>query len=140
LNSPWNEDNLLREKMERFKPLNNKFAKKKKKEKCSEDEIQDNEPEYKGLRNSTLSDDSGRDATIETSGSVDFEGTKKSKQSQQPDRNIQGLATKASSDSVSEDNSIDFGVKSIPFYVEVQEEVERRLNEAEEVFKDLRKN
>ena len=60
--------------MERFKPLNNKFGKKKKKEKSSEDEIQETEPEYKGLRNSTLSDDSGRETTTETS--CDFEGLK----------------------------------------------------------------
>lgn len=62
--------------MERFKPLNNKFGKKKKKEKCNEDEIQEQEPEYKGLRNSTLSDDSGRDGTIETTASVEFDGMK----------------------------------------------------------------
>ena len=49
------------------------------------------------------------------------------------------LPTKASSDSVSEDNSIDYGVKNIPFYVEV-EEVERKLSESEEILKDLRKN
>lgn len=38
-NTPWSEDSILKEKMERFKPLNNKFGKKKKKEKSSEDEI-----------------------------------------------------------------------------------------------------
>ena len=51
------------------------------------------------------------------------------------------LPTKASSDSVSEDNSIEYGVKNAaPFYVEVQEEVERKLSESEEILKDLRKN
>lgn len=51
------------------------------------------------------------------------------------------MPTKASSDSVSEDNSsIEYGVKHTPFYVEVQEEVERKLSEAEETLKDLRKN
>ena len=52
--------------MERFKPLNNKFGKKKMKEKSDEDESQQTEPEYKGLRNSTLSDDSNREGSIET--------------------------------------------------------------------------
>ena len=123
--------------MERFKPLNNKFGKKKKKEKSSEDEIQESEPEYKGLRNSTLSDDSGREGTTETSASVDFEGVKNTKQAQ--DKNIHALPTKASSDSISEENSMEYAVKQ-PFYVEVQEDVERKLTEAEEILKDLRKN
>ena len=130
--------------MERFKPLNNKFGKKKKKEKCNEDEIQEQEPEYKGLRNSTLSDDSGREGTSETQTSVDFDGLKNNNSNQNKqiqDKNIHVLPTKASSDSVSEDNSIDYGLKSNqPFYVEVQEEVERKLSESEEILKELRKN
>jgi hypothetical protein len=36
--------------------------------------MQAEEPEYKGLRNSTLSDDSGTQGTTE--GSVDFDGLK----------------------------------------------------------------
>lgn len=100
------DDSLLREKMERFKPLNNKFAKKKRKEKCQDDEIDNMEPEYKGLRNSTLSDESGRESSIETTGSVVFENPKKL-HGHTNERNIQGLATKASSDSISEDNSIE---------------------------------
>lgn len=95
--------------MERFKPLNNKFGKKKKKEKASEDEAQECEPEYKGLRNSTLSDDSNREGSIETAASVDFEAAKSTKQTQ--DRNIHALPTKASSDSISEDNSMEYGLK-----------------------------
>ena len=105
---------MLRDKMERFKPLNNKFGKKKKKEKCNEDEIQQSEPEYKGLRNSTLSDDSNREGSIETSSSAHFDAAKDVKQSPQY-KNIQGLATKASSDSVSEDNSTESGIKGQTF-------------------------
>lgn len=73
------DDSLLREKMERFKPLNNKFGKKKKKEKCQDDEAGDAEPEYKGLRNSTLSDDSGRENSLETAASVVFQNPGKPK-------------------------------------------------------------
>lgn len=75
----WSDESMLREKMERFKPLNNKFGKNKKKEKTDE-EIQESEPEYKGLRNSTLSDESGSQRTNNTeTTSIDFDGVKNSK-------------------------------------------------------------
>ena len=96
--------------MERFKPLNNKFGKKKKKEKSSIDEdIQETDHEYKGLRNSTLSDDSGREGTTETS--CDFEGLKNNDKPQNQGNDIRALPTKASSDSISEENSMEYTLK-----------------------------
>lgn len=35
---------------------------------------------------------------------------------------------------------MDYGFKGSPFYVEVQEEVEKKLKEAEDLFKELKKN
>ena len=64
--------------MERFKPLNNKFGKNKKKEKTDE-EIQESEPEYKGLRNSTLSDEGSQRTNNTETTSIDFDGIKNSK-------------------------------------------------------------
>ena len=74
--SEKSDESILRDKMERFKPLNSNFGKRKKEH---ADEVKLNsEPGYKSLRNTTLSDESGRDGTIETSASADFDGAKKS--------------------------------------------------------------
>ena len=106
---PFVSATALRYLTPELRHVKTKFGKKKRIGKKSDDEIQENEPEYKGLRNSTLSDDSGRESTTEPS--CDFEGLKNNDKPQNSGSDIRALPTKASSDSISEENSMEYNLK-----------------------------